>query len=131
MLPATVVNGQLQTSSAGNPADMLLQHEAGPYTVAHMTAGLGVQAWQLHILRLAQAVLALHQLDGTLFKRVLASLEVSAVYPALPALPVPPLHAFCNGRTSAVQHGQMLLLCTGEQLRGGTVASALRCETTS
>jgi hypothetical protein len=78
MLPATVINGQLQASSAAKPAEMLLQHPVGPYTTALMTAGLCVEAWQQHTLRLAQAVLRLHQLDGGSFKRLVASLQVCA-----------------------------------------------------
>ena len=78
MLPATVINGLLQASSAAKPADMLLQHPVGPYTTALMTAGLCVEAWQQHILRLAQAVLRLHQLDGTSYERLVASLQVCA-----------------------------------------------------
>lgn len=78
MLPATVINVQSQASSAAKPADMLLQHPVGPYTTALMTAGLCLEAWQQHILRLAQAVLRLHQLDGVSFERLVASLQVCA-----------------------------------------------------
>ena len=78
MLPATVINGLLQASSAAKPADMLLQHPVGPYTTALMTAGPCVKAWQQHILRLAQAVLRLHQVDGVSFERLVASVQVCA-----------------------------------------------------
>lgn len=57
---------------------MLLQHPVGPYTTALMTAGLCVEAWRQHMLRLAQAVLRLHQLDGANFERLVASLQVCA-----------------------------------------------------
>ena len=76
MLPATTINGQLQPSSPGKPAEMLLQQPKGPYTTAHITAGRYIEAWQLHMLRLAQAVLRLHQLDGASYEQLLTSLQV-------------------------------------------------------
>lgn len=76
MLPMLIVNGQRQPLSPAKPSDMLLQHPKGPYTTAHVTAGLHAEAWQQHMLRLARAVLRLHQLDADNFQRLVASLQV-------------------------------------------------------
>lgn len=75
MLPALIVNGQRQPQSPAKPADILLQHLKGPYTTAHVTAGLCAEAWQQHMVRLARAVLRLHQWDAGSFQRVINALQ--------------------------------------------------------